>query len=137
MCNEGSTKRLTNTPSTADAGSMEAWEQATPMKNLLATLTLAVLIATPLMATAARADHTSEDLPAAVDQLLAQDMIQQAQTHLKLAGFDPGRTDGVFDARTSDAVRQYQGAHGIPVSGLLDKPTRRLIFPGFQGTNEG
>ena len=107
------------------------------MKKLLATLTLAALLATPLMATAAGPDRTPENLPAAVDQLLARDMIQQAQAHLKLAGFDPGRTDGVFDGRTADAVRHYQAARGIPVSGLLDEPTRRLIFPGFQDTNEG
>lgn len=107
------------------------------MKKLLATFTLAMLIATPLMATAASADRTPENLPAAVDQLLARDMIQQAQAHLKLAGFDPGRTDGVFDAQTADAVRHYQAARGIPVSGLLDEPTRRLMFPGFQDTNEG
>jgi peptidoglycan hydrolase-like protein with peptidoglycan-binding domain len=72
-----------------------------------------------------------------VDQLLARDMIQQAQMHLKLAGFDPGRVDGVFDASTADAVRHYQAARGIPVSGLLDEPTRRVMFPGFQDTDEG
>ena len=107
------------------------------MKRLFATFTLAALLATPLMAIAAGADRTPENLPAAVDQLLARDMIQQAQTHLKLAGLNPGRTDGVFDAQTADAVRQYQAARGIPVSGLLDEPTRRLMFPGFHDTNEG
>ena len=107
------------------------------MKKLLATFTLAVLIATPLMATAAGADRPSENLPAAVDQLLARDMIQQAQAHLKLAGFDPGRTDGVFGAQTAQAVRHYQAARGMPVSGLLDEPTRRLMFPGSEDTNEG
>ena len=107
------------------------------MKKLLATFTLAVLIATPLMATTASADRPSENLPAAVDQLLARDMIQQAQTHLKLAGFDPGRADGVFDGPTADAVRHYQAARGIPVSGLPDEPTRCILFPGFQDTNEG
>jgi peptidoglycan hydrolase-like protein with peptidoglycan-binding domain len=106
-------------------------------KKRLATFTLAALIAAPLIAIAAGADRPSENLPAAVDQLLARDMIQQAQAHLKLAGFDPGRTNGVFDGRTAEAVRQYQGAYGIPVSDLLDEPTRRLMFPGFQDTNEG
>jgi peptidoglycan hydrolase-like protein with peptidoglycan-binding domain len=75
-------------------------------------------------------------LPATADQLLAKDMIQQAETHLKLAGFDPGRVDGVFDARTSQAVRQYQVVHALPVSGLLDEPTRRVLFPGSQDKNE-
>ena len=107
------------------------------MKKLLVSFTLAVLIAIPLIATAAGTDRTPGSLPAAVDQLLARDMIQQAQMHLKLAGLNPGRTDGVFDAQTADAVRQYQAARGIPVSGLLDEPTRRVMFPGFQATDEG
>jgi peptidoglycan hydrolase-like protein with peptidoglycan-binding domain len=107
------------------------------MHKLFATFALAVLIATPLVTTAAGADRTPGRLPAAVDQLLARDMIQQAQMHLKLAGLHPGRTDGVFDARTADAVRQYQAAQGIPVSGLLDQPTRNAMFSGFQNDNEG
>jgi peptidoglycan hydrolase-like protein with peptidoglycan-binding domain len=108
------------------------------MTKLFATFTLAVLIATPLVTTAAGADRTPGSLPAAVDQLLARDMIQQAQMHLTLAGLQPGRTDGVFDGQTADAVRQYQAAQGIPVSGLLDEPTRNAMFPGFQNNdNEG
>jgi peptidoglycan hydrolase-like protein with peptidoglycan-binding domain len=107
------------------------------MKKVLATLMLGLLLAAPMVAAAAGADRPRESLPAAVDQLLARDMIQQAQMHLKLAGLNPGRADGVFDARTADAVRQYQAAHGIPVSGLLDEPTRSVMFPGFQDRDEG
>jgi peptidoglycan hydrolase-like protein with peptidoglycan-binding domain len=107
------------------------------MKKLLATLTLGIMLAAPMAAIAAGADTPRGNLPAAVDQLLAQDMIQQAQTMLKIAGFDSGRIDGVFDAKTADAVRQYQAANGIPVSGLLDEPTRRIVFPGFDTASEG
>lgn len=106
------------------------------MKKLLATLTLGVMMIAPVAITAAAADRTAGDLPAAVDQMLARDMIQQAQAHLKLAGFDPGRTDGVFDGQTADAVRQYQTARGIPASGLLDRPTRSAMFAGLQHDNE-
>ena len=107
------------------------------MKKFLATLTLGVLLVTPMITTAAATDSPRGNLPAAVDQLLAQDMIQQAQTTLKLAGYNPGRTDGVFDAQTATAVRQYQAANGIPVSRLLDEPPRRILFPGFDDTSEG
>ena len=106
------------------------------MKKLLATLTLAVMIVAPI-AVAAAGNSTPGKLPAAVDQLLAQDMIQLAQTHLKIAGFNPGRTDGVFDMQTADAVRKYQAVNGIPISGLLDEPTRRVLLPGFQDAHEG
>ena len=106
------------------------------MHKLLPILTLGMLLAVPCVATAASSDRSPGSVPAAVDQQLAKDMIQQAETHLKLAGFDPGRVDGVFDARTAQAVRQYQVAHAIPVSGELDAPTRRVLFPGLHDADE-
>jgi len=107
------------------------------MNKRLATLTLGIMLTVPMVATTTWADTARGNMPAAVDQLLAQDIIQLAQTTLKIAGFDPGRIDGVFDAKTADAVRKYQAANGIPVSGLLDEPTRRVLFPGFDDTSEG
>ena len=46
-------------------------------------------------------------------------------------GFDPGPVVGVFTPETQDAVRAYQARYGIPVSGLLDRATRRGLLPGF------
>jgi peptidoglycan hydrolase-like protein with peptidoglycan-binding domain len=106
------------------------------MNKFFAMMTLAAMLAAPMVTTVAGADTARGPVPAAVDQLLAQDMIQQAQMTLKVAGFNPGRTDGIFDAQTSTAVRQYQVAQGIPVSGLLDQPTRRVLFPGSEQVNE-
>jgi peptidoglycan hydrolase-like protein with peptidoglycan-binding domain len=106
------------------------------MYKRLATLSLGIMLAVPYVATAANPDRGPGSGPAAVDQLLAKDMIQQAETHLKLAGIDPGRVDGVFDMRTAQAVRQYQVAHALPVSGELDAPTRRVLFPGIHDANE-
>jgi peptidoglycan hydrolase-like protein with peptidoglycan-binding domain len=107
------------------------------MKRFLGALTLGVMLAVPIATIAAGADSPGGNLPPAVDQMLARDMVQQAQLYLKMAGYDPGRADGVFDNRTSSALRQYQAANGIPVSGLLDEPTRRVMFPGFQDAGEG
>jgi len=107
------------------------------MKKLLVGITLGAMLVGPAVWTSAWADGPQGNLPAAVDQLLAQDMIQLAQTTLKVAGFDPGRTDGVFDAQTSAALRRYQAANGIPVSGLLDSPTRRVLLTGSDEAGEG
>jgi peptidoglycan hydrolase-like protein with peptidoglycan-binding domain len=104
------------------------------MKKVLAALTLSAMLVVPFVAIAASSSERS--LPPAVDQMLARDMIQQAQLHLKMAGFDPGRADGIFDNKTSGAVRQYQASRGIPVSGLLDEPTRLVMFPGFDNAGE-
>lgn len=107
------------------------------MKRLLVALTLGVLIAVPMVAAAAGAGSTRGSLPAAVDQMLAQDMIQLAQSNLKIAGFDPGHVDGIFDEQTANALRKYQAANSLPVSGLLDEPTRRALLPGLQSDDEG
>jgi peptidoglycan hydrolase-like protein with peptidoglycan-binding domain len=107
------------------------------MHKWLATLVLGVMLAVPMVATAAGASRTPGNLPAAVDQMLGQDMIQLAQITLKMAGFDPGRVNGVFDAQTATALRQYQAAHSLPVSELLDEPTRRVLLPGNDEAGEG
>jgi peptidoglycan hydrolase-like protein with peptidoglycan-binding domain len=106
------------------------------MKRFLVALSLGLLMAAPLVAGAAGNSSAPERLPAAVDQLLAQDMIQLAESQLKVAGFEPGRVDGIFDAQTSEAVRKYQAARGLPVSGLLDAPTRRELWAGYENADE-
>jgi peptidoglycan hydrolase-like protein with peptidoglycan-binding domain len=67
----------------------------------------------------------------ALDTLLTPGDIQVAQEHLRALGFDPGPVNGVFTAETRAAVRAYQAREGLPVSGLLDRATRRELLPGF------
>jgi peptidoglycan hydrolase-like protein with peptidoglycan-binding domain len=104
------------------------------MKKVLAVLALGAVLIVPLAAIAA--NSSNERLPAAVDQLLARDMIQQAQMQLKVAGYDPGRVDGIFDEQTSAALRKFQASRGLPPSGLLDEPTRRVMFVGLQDSSD-
>jgi peptidoglycan hydrolase-like protein with peptidoglycan-binding domain len=104
------------------------------MRKFFAALALGAMLIVPLAAIAASSSGGS--LPAAVDQLLARDMIQQAQLMLKVAGYDPGRADGIFDEKTSSAVRKYQAAKGLPVSGLLDEPTRQEMFAGLRDSTD-
>ena len=103
------------------------------MKKFFAALTLGAMLIVPLVAVAA--SSSSGNLPAAVDQMLARDMIQQAQLQLKMAGYDPGRADGIFDENTSGAVRKFQAAQGLPVSGLLDEQTRSVMFAGLHDSS--
>jgi Putative peptidoglycan binding domain len=67
----------------------------------------------------------------AYDRLLLVGDIQVAETHLRDFGFDPGPVDGAFTAETQAAVRAYQRRYGLPVTGLLDFPTRRELLPGL------
>jgi peptidoglycan hydrolase-like protein with peptidoglycan-binding domain len=107
------------------------------MRRLLVTLSLSLLLAAPLLAVAAGDADVPAGLPPAVDQMLARDMIQLAESQLKVAGFDPGRVDGIFNTQTADALRKYQTARGLPVTGLLDESTRREMWPGHDDSNEG
>jgi peptidoglycan hydrolase-like protein with peptidoglycan-binding domain len=67
----------------------------------------------------------------ATDELFSAGDIQVAQEHLRAFGFDPGPVMGVFTAETQAAVRAYQARYGLPVSGLLNRATRRELLPGF------
>jgi peptidoglycan hydrolase-like protein with peptidoglycan-binding domain len=106
------------------------------MNRFLVAVGIGILLAAPLVAWAASSGSTSANLPPAVDQMFARDMIQLAESQLKVAGFNPGPVDGIFDAQTASALRSYQVAKGLPVTGLLDDTTRRELWPGHQDAGE-
>ena len=64
-------------------------------------------------------------------RLLTRGDIQVAQMHVRGFGFDPGFVDGLYTAQTQASVRAYQDRYGLPVTGLLDRATRRELLPGF------
>ena len=43
------------------------------------------------------------------------------EQRLEVLGLEPGRVDGRFDDRTRRAIRRYQDARGLPVTGYLDQ----------------
>ena len=82
-----------------------------------------------VLLTACGVSHTGEQraetITPALDRLLNRGDIQVAQMRLRDFGVDPGPVDGIFTAQTQAAVRAFQVAYGLPVSGLLDRPTRQ------------
>ena len=81
-------------------------------------------------ATSLTAEHTPEPARPAMDRLLTRGNIQFAEMRLKEFGFDPGPVDGMFTAQTQAAVLAFQTRYGLPVSGLLDRPTREELKLG-------
>jgi TonB family protein len=73
-----------------------------------------------------RAAQLSMDLARQHLQVL-RDEARQAQERLRSAGLNPGTADGVPGQQTVTALRQYQKAHGLPVTGLLDEATRNAL----------
>jgi hypothetical protein len=53
--------------------------------------------------------------------------LQQAQEQLSQLGYDPGIADGVYGPRTRQALEAFQGAQGLPVTGILGEATRQAL----------
>ena len=49
--------------------------------------------------------------------------VKDLQQALKALGHDPGPVDGVFGAKTEDAVKAFQAAREIPVDGVVGRVT--------------
>lgn len=69
--------------------------------------------------------------PIDIDKELVYDMnneqIKSAQQMLKGLGFDPGREDGYFSKQTVAAVKEFQKANKLPITGKIDKQTAELL----------
>lgn len=57
-----------------------------------------------------------------------------AEARLDKLGLKPGKVDGRFDAETRRAIRRYQKARGLPITGYLNQDTVvRLLADGIFG----
>jgi peptidoglycan hydrolase-like protein with peptidoglycan-binding domain len=72
------------------------------------------------------------ETPPTMGRQITEGNMQVAEQKLKDFGFDPGPVDGVFTAQTEAALRAFQERRGIPVSGILDDPTRRVLLSGLE-----
>ncbi len=53
--------------------------------------------------------------------------VKQAQQSLKAKGYDPGPIDGVMGARTKEAIKSFQNASSLQVTGTLDAQTSQQL----------
>jgi carboxyl-terminal processing protease len=65
------------------------------------------------------------------DKVLQRDMtgpeVKNLQEILMGLGLSPGRNDGYFDSKTEEAVKRFQTAKKLPVSGKVDQKTGAAI----------
>ena len=52
---------------------------------------------------------------------------RQIQSALKNAGYNPGKIDGKIGKRTIDAIKAFQKANNLPVTGKTDRETWALL----------
>jgi len=76
-------------------------------------------------ATTSQGDTTAALTPAPTPAAkpTPNDTVKRAQAALNLAGFEIGTPDGIAGTRTVAALRKFQSAKGIPVSGKFDAAT--------------
>ena len=73
----------------------------------------------PGLAVPVRGVSPSASLPAP----LRRDLIRTVQERLHAAGFPPGTIDGTLGPQTQQALRWFQNAQGLRITGDLDEPT--------------
>ncbi len=86
----------------------------------------------PLVADGKVGSHTWSRLdPPLVKRNDNNDSVKLAQMILASSGYspwDPGRTDGNFDAGTETAVKTFQGDMGLPVDGKIGVDTWTALW---------
>ena len=61
------------------------------------------------------------------DMVVSPEDIREAQEALKSRGFDPGAVSGRMDAKTQDALRDFQKQNDLPATGVLDPKTAEKL----------
>src|SRR5918996_3033730 len=65
--------------------------------------------------------------------LASSDDIKKAKEALKAKGHNPGDIDGNMDAKTQQAIRDFQKANKLPVTGVLDQETAQKLGVSLGG----
>ena len=92
------------------------------------------LVALPLAAgVPAMAQHSGSAAPPSTSAQgnaaisLTPDQIRQLQQALNDHGFEAGEVDGVFNERTSTALKRFQSKAGLPPTGQVDEQLLALV----------
>jgi len=109
------------------AGSEPASARATTAQTISSASASATAQGQPTSGSAASQRPTQVEPVTDSAPPLTKDTIIRAQTRLKELGFDPGPIDGGIGPRTQAALRKYQAAQGLKVTGELNRETLRAL----------
>jgi peptidoglycan hydrolase-like protein with peptidoglycan-binding domain len=116
------------------------------MNHLAVAISMLVLATAAIPGSALAADERATDKkPGSATERIKQkvlgdtpdrepDPVKAAQRALRNRGYDPGAVDGKLGAKTRTAVKEFQKAEGLEVTGRLDTETMsRLRREGKAG----
>jgi N-acetylmuramoyl-L-alanine amidase len=95
------------------------------MKRLIVMLGISLLVVSGFLAVHAEAHSATSARVYGIDRELTRDV----QRQLKGLGYNPGPVDGNYGEQTAAALRAYQQAYRLPVTGRLDDSTLRSLLP--------
>lgn len=102
--------------------------------TIATALSIGVLAVTPALAQTSAAPQSNEQTSNAQRPgALSTGMVQHVQTRLQQQGLYHGNIDGVWGPETRTAVRDFQRAHGLNPSGLIDAQTLADLKLGGPG----
>ena len=73
----------------------------------------------------------------AADYSSDQALVKEVQEKLNSEGYDCGTPDGVFGAKTSSALKQYQGDHSLTADGIINEELLSAMDLLGEGTEAG
>jgi lipid-binding SYLF domain-containing protein/peptidoglycan hydrolase-like protein with peptidoglycan-binding domain len=78
-------------------------------------------------------DQSNSNPNMSADMASSAEDIRQGQTELKNRGFDPGNVNGMVNSDTQKALREFQAANNLPVTGSFDARTQAALGMNMQG----
>jgi len=75
----------------------------------------------------AQKEKQSDDTGKSIPSYRSKTNVKQLQIALKNAGYNPGLIDGKMGKRTRQAIRAFQKANGLAVTGKVDNATWALL----------
>ena len=69
-------------------------------------------------------------------QELSKSHMEVVQQSLEAEGYDPGRSDGVADNNTRQAIRDFQKNRELPMTGVVDERTAENLGLSWQSRSD-
>lgn len=106
-------------------------------KNVIACVALTFAIGFGAMSTGLALNQTPVSAREEIVETLTTAQNRTVQTKLKNWGYYKGNVDGIYGAKTKEAVRLFQRKNGLAVDGIVGKKTAAALGMTLSGSTSG